>query len=251
MMVAHSPKLFGFVLAVVVFCAAPLVLMRINHMAPAVAWLASLAAGAWVLAAIASVTGARLLSDERGRWSLSRLQLLVWTVLVLSTFWTMFLTRLLANAADPLALSVDDNLWWLLGISGASSVASPLILGRKQASSPGIVDAPRSQGVEVGSVRDLFRGEDAGNASVVDIGRVQMVFFTLVCVCAYAAACWYAFKNHPRDALTFPPLSSDLVMLLGISHATYLVNKNVDRKIQGGSDAGDSSAVPIPPGGPT
>jgi hypothetical protein len=162
----------------------------------------------------------------------------------------MFVTRLLAHAANPLALDIDNNVWWLLGISGTSSVASPLILGRKQASAPVVVDASRVQGVDAG-VRDLFRGEDAGNASLVDIGRVQMVFFTLVCVCSYAAACWYAFTTRARDALTFPPLSSDLVTLLGISHATYLANKNVDRMaLVGASEpvgAGASLATPAVP----
>src|SRR5262250_3230789 len=106
-MLTRPPKLVGLVLAAVTFTAAPAMVMAFNRQPPVLAWIISLAAAMWTFRAIAAATGARLLTDERGRWSLSRLQLVAWTVLVLSTFWTMSATRMLAHAADPLALSVD------------------------------------------------------------------------------------------------------------------------------------------------
>jgi hypothetical protein len=226
-------QLLGLVVPIVAFCAAVPVLTSIYQQPPVTGWLLSIGASIWSLVAIAAVTGARLLTDEHNRWSLSRLQLVAWTVLVLSTFWAMSLTRLFGHAVDPLALNVDNNLWLLLGISGTSSVASPLILARKQTAAQGIVDRPRSVGVDSGSLRDLFRGEDVGNANVVDIGRVQMAFFTFVCLCTYFLACWRALATQAHDAVVFPPVSSDLVALLGISHATYLANKNIDRPATG------------------
>lgn len=214
-------------LAVAAFVAIPTVTVQRDASRVVSAWVISIVAGWAVLVAIGRLTGARLLADERGRWSLSRCQLLVWNMLLISTFWTMFVVKLFGGVTDPLALGMDANLWWLIGISAGSFVASPLILARKQ-TTPGLLDVPRMTGRDQG-VKDLFRGEDAGNADVVDIGRVQMVFFTLVTVFAYTAACWHAFVTRGPETLAFPAVSSDMVALLGISHATYLVNKNADR----------------------
>jgi hypothetical protein len=196
---------------------------------PASAWLLDLVAGGMALVAIAWATRTRVLSDERGRWSLSRLQLVLWTSLILPTLWTMAVSRMAGGAADPVAFALDDNLWLLLGIPLTSAVASPLILQRKEARLPGLVDRPASVGVTEGQLGDLFRGEDAGSAKALDLGRVQVAFFTAVTLCVYFVACWHAFAVEPRDALAFPPVSQNLVALLGISHATYLANKNTDR----------------------
>lgn len=192
---------------------------------PVHAWVLSILAGLVVLVAIGRVTGEHLLVDQRRRWSLSRLQLLMWTLLLLPSIWTMVVSKLLAGAEDPLALGMDENMWALLGISAASFVGSPLILDRKRAT-PGVLEvrAPDAPAPDPG-LRDLFRGEDAANAEFVDIGRVQMCLFTLIAVTVYVAACWHAFASQTPAALAFPAMSQNLVALLGISHATYLVGK--------------------------
>lgn len=193
-------------------------------------WLLALAAMALALAAGGSLAGAhRLVEDERGRWSLSRAQSLVWLWLLVPTYWTIAMSRLLADVADPLTVGMDENLWALLGISAASLVASPLILARKQATAPGLVDTPRELGRTTPGWRDLVRGEDTGNSDVVDLGRLQLIVFTAVAVALYFASCWHTLAAVAPPELAFPALSRDLVTLLGISHAAYLANKNVDR----------------------
>ena len=219
--------LAALLLAVAAFVAIPIVMIHRDAFRVVFAWVISIVAGGTALMAVGRLTGAGLLADERGRWSLSRYQLLIWNVLLIPTFWTMFAVKIFGRATDPLALGMDANLWWLLGINAASFVASPLILARKQ-TTPGLLDVPRRTCGDPG-IHDLFRGEDAGNADVVDIGRVQMVSFTLITVFAYTAACWQAFVTASAQTLAFPAVSSDMVALLGISHATYLVNKNADR----------------------
>jgi hypothetical protein len=189
--------------------------------------LAAIAIGAVTLESVARATGKRLLEDERGRWSLARCQLIAWNLLLIPTFWTMFVCKLVAGVANPLDLGMDANIAWLLGISAAAFVGSPLIMSRKQAT-PGLVDSPRARGGPAGFA-DLVRGEDAGNAGVLDIGRVQLVLFTGVTLFAYFAACWPAFASASPSAPRFPAVTTDMLTLLGISHATYLVNKNVDR----------------------
>jgi hypothetical protein len=197
---------------------------------PTHVWALNITAGLAVLFAIGRVTGKHLLTDERRRWSLSRLQLLAWTALLLPSIWTMVTLKLLADVDDPLALGMDENLWALLGISAASFVGSPLILERKRAT-PGALDVRDggSGDAGAGELRDLFRGEDTANADVVDVGRVQMCLFTALAILVYFAACWHAFASQAAGALVFPAMSQGLVALLGISHATYLAGKVPNR----------------------
>jgi hypothetical protein len=70
---------------------------------------------------------------------------------------------------------------------------------------------------------DLFMGEEAGNGSHLDLGKVQMFYFTWVLVIAYGAA--LADALHGLSTVhSFPALDKGMVALLGISHAGYLTN---------------------------
>jgi len=80
--------------------------------------------------------------NERNLMSLSRFQLVLWTLIVLSAFLTIALARISASVADPtaiadpLAIALPEQLWTLLGISTASLVGSPLILSTKVQKEP-------------------------------------------------------------------------------------------------------------------
>jgi hypothetical protein len=69
--------------------------------------------------------------NERNKMTLSRFQLVIWAVIVLSAFLTIALGRVYAGVADPLAIALPTQLWALLGISTTSLVGSPLILSTK------------------------------------------------------------------------------------------------------------------------
>jgi hypothetical protein len=73
---------------------------------------------------------------------------------------------------------------------------------------------------------DLFKGEEAGNAAAVDLGKLQMFFFTFVLVLGYGAAVAAAFSREgPLTAL--PAVEDGMNILLGISHTGYLANKAI------------------------
>jgi len=80
--------------------------------------------------------------NERNLMSLSRFQLVIWSIIVLSAFLTIALLRISAHFADPaiivnpLDITVPDPLWTLLGISTASLVGSPLLLSTKLPKTP-------------------------------------------------------------------------------------------------------------------
>jgi hypothetical protein len=69
--------------------------------------------------------------NERNKMTLSRFQLVIWTLIVLSAFLTIALERISAGVGSPLDIAIPQQLWALLGISTTSLVGSPLILSTK------------------------------------------------------------------------------------------------------------------------
>jgi hypothetical protein len=80
-----------------------------------------------------AITGRWLgvLIDGRNKMSLSRLQLITWTVLVLSAYYIAILWRLVTSTGTPTDLALPQELWFALGISVTTLVGSPLILSTK------------------------------------------------------------------------------------------------------------------------
>src|SRR6266436_6935787 len=80
---------------------------------------------------------AGILVNERNLMSLTRFQLVMWTILILSAFMIAAIARIrgggLGNALD---ITLDKNLWALLGISTASLVGSPLLQSGKTDQTP-------------------------------------------------------------------------------------------------------------------
>lgn len=188
-----------------------------------------------------------LLIDERNKISLSRLQMALWTIVVLSAFFTAALFNITSgNSGDPLAIGIPPMLWTLMGISTTSLVGSPLIRNTKTARPANAAEQARTLGVlqqqgnanataqgqivvnnapQDARIADLFQGEETGNAAHLDLGKVQMFFFTLILVLSYAIALGNMFATIAGFIDGFPPLTEGQVALLGISHAGYLLNK--------------------------
>jgi cell division protein FtsL len=192
-----------------------------------------------------------LLIDSRNRMSLSRLQLLLWTVLVLSAFLTVAMFNIRQDPmADPLNIEVPSQVWGLLGISTTSFVTAATIKSQKKnlevtseakdkssAALEKVGDNPDKladpQGALVAyqqpgdaSVSDLFKGDEVISAAYFDLGKVQVFLFTLIVVFAYAAEVG-AMLYSTRTISSLPELSTGIVALLGISHAGYLTAKAI------------------------
>jgi hypothetical protein len=202
-----------------------------------------------------------VLIDERNKLSLSRLQMVLWTIVVLSGFLAAALWNVSLGAGDSLKISIPKELWLVMGISTTSLVGSPLILSTKTAEPPAKAlssqamakrteqldrtkDELERQGVPKETVlaqgkivvwkwpwdarlSDLFQGDEIGAAAQLDLGKIQMFFFTLALVFTYGVA--LSAKFFPGDSAinSFPPLDESMVALLGISHAGFLTNKAI------------------------
>jgi len=223
---------------------------------PAAAWLVSLAA----MTAFAGAVGwainnrpAGLIIDNRNRVSLSKLQAMAWTLMVLSALATAVITRIRLGFADPVDITVPQELLAVMGISATSLVAAPMLLSLKanEDPPPGQVATTAAKlgddghGHGVGKVYartsasraswlDLFRGDDTGNAASPDLSKMQQFLITVVVLIIYASGLWKAFagpefvtdeSNAAPFFTAFPALSTSMVWLVGISHAGYLAYK--------------------------
>lgn len=214
-------------------------------------WLSLLGLlGAFAAVVGHGVTGLWLgvLIDSRNKVSLSRLQLLLWTVVILSGYLTAVLVNLDVGHTRPLAVTLPPELWLLMGISTASLVGSPLLLSVKKAQpvdeetrtqalkqvARQVADTTRvllkgevvmNTTVEAAEIADLFRGSQVGDAGQLDLGKLQMFFFTLVLVLAYCAALAALFGRDAGHIFALPAPDAGTLALLGISHAGYLVSK--------------------------
>jgi hypothetical protein len=216
------------------------------------AWLATLIL-LTLFAAVAGhgITGLwrGLLIDERNKISLSRLQMILWTIIVLSGFFIASLSNVSIGKDSPLSIGIPAELWILMGISTTSLVGSPLILSNKKDKPIKEDEKTRTfglmerQGVDVNKLdhkgqvvvnklledaqmSDLFKGEEIGNAAQVDLAKIQMFYFTLILVIVYAVALGKLLAGGTAIA-QFPPFDKSMVALLGISHAGYLTSKAV------------------------
>jgi hypothetical protein len=184
--------------------------------------------------------------------SLSRLQLVAWTIVVLSAYFVMLMQRITHAVSNPLAITVDNNLWCLLSISTASFVATPIILNGKTQSTPD-PKAVRTASVALkenaASIQqnaqgklyansqpsdarfsDIFQGDEIGNTAYIDVSKLQMFMLTLFLVASYCSYLWAIFATrYPGSGQpwfsSLPTFSQDELKLLALSHAGYLTFK--------------------------
>lgn len=201
-----------------------------------------------------AITGRPLgiLINEQKIMSLSRFQMTLWTLIIVSGYFVIVIARIKqGDVANPLAVQIDWQLWTLLGISTASLVGSPLVASAKKQKKPdkkAIVAAGRpydedAKAVEASRVgvlypnrdakdarlTDMFEGEELANSSLVDLAKVQMFLFTIVVALSYSAELLHmiAVDDLAVDNMSLPAIHEGLLALMGISQAGYLGSKSV------------------------
>jgi hypothetical protein len=182
--------------------------------------------------------------------SLSRFQMVIWTVIVLSAFFTMALVRAKSSVADPLAIEIDWHLWALLGISTTSLVGTPLLQINKRNTEPKqsevddtakllnentVAVNQNRQGLLYGNsdpkdakFTDMFQGDEVGDTGHVDLAKLQMFFFTIIAAFSYCVILFSTIRAAGVDGSVLerlPILPDGLIAILGISHAGYLTSK--------------------------
>lgn len=227
----------------------------------------------FLMAAADGITGRFWLGwliNEQNRLSLSRFQMSLWTIVVLSAFLTAIVFNLRkGHVGTALDVAIPEEVWMAMGISTASFVGSPLILQEKRKKKTNVTELEtyvpelkqaldgeskerraeeirryaagnliRNLKPEDARLNELITGEEVGNVKVLDLSRLQNLFFTLIIVGMYAASLGLFLAGAADTGLIsqFPAFSSSAAVLLGISHGGYLTNKAVDKQPEGEND---------------
>jgi hypothetical protein len=157
-----------------------------------------------------------VLVDRRNVMSMSRLQLVLWTVVIVSAILTSGIANVAAGATDPLLLKVPPEIWALLGISGTAFVATPLILDHS-------ATQISTNGGPEWAWADIFLGDKVNNDDKIDLSKVQQFFFTVIVIAIYMMKLGYALAT--AEKVEFPTIDPGFVVILGISNAAYLIHK--------------------------
>ena len=186
--------------------------------------------------------------DERNKISLSRFQMLTWTIVALSAYGTIVISRVKDDPLTAMDVTVPRTIWLLMGISTTSLVGSPLVRSTKKEAALSLqsdVAAQRleDQGKAPETVRvegqivsnrsvrdarwaDLFTGEEVSNVTHLDLAKIQMFFFTVLVVLSYGLAIGQLLRSEGTPA-ALPDVGEGMIVLLGISHGGYLAHKAV------------------------
>jgi len=204
-----------------------------------------------------------LVDGDRNRYSLSKLQIGVWTALITGAISAAAVANLAnlpdgASASTAFNITIPEEVWALLGISTAGFVGSSVVKSQKR-SSAAVPDGTEAATEVTGAgerrftvrgahaiadapeLADLVQAEGSSGPTDIDMGKVQMLIFTVVVMFAYVMVLVETFESGVTMVGTtpdgesaarmlvlssFPAINGSLATLLAISHAGYLVNKS-------------------------
>jgi hypothetical protein len=210
-------------------------------------WLVSLAAFAAAVLLIGWVVNRRPFGafiDSRNRYGLAQVQAILWLVVVSSAVTAIAVSNVRRGSETPLAIGIPAELLAIIGLSVTNAVGTPIIRSVKRANTTpddtqwkrthaqltakGRVTNPDTEGSLVVYTdpdqtgwTDLVSGEETGNAATVDVGKLQLLYFTAVALFVYGAAIFTKLAGAGAD-LAFPPLDASFVGILGLSNAGAL-----------------------------
>jgi hypothetical protein len=209
------------------------------------------------------------LQSGRNTYSLSRLQMALWTWIILSALMALACCRAwglgAGDVSTALGIRVSADLFTVMGISYFSAAAAPALLALKTQgpTNPGhqaqvsartgepmqvqgsVVSRPADADPRIG---DIVQGDDVGSAGTVDLSKVQQLLITLTLVGTYAAMLYGLFAYGPlanapdkSGETILPVFSQSFVTLLAISHAGYLGYKAAPKPAPTGAAASPAS----------
>jgi hypothetical protein len=168
-----------------------------------------------------------VLIDVRGRYSLTHLQIVLWTIVILSSV----LGVLVSNGFDTKDFQIPVQLLGLMGISAGSGILATGVKASKDTGTQAKKVARKGRFTlsdgEPETITPHFAQvwlEEEGDQAdkVVSITKYQNFIFTLVILCVYVTMAWKSGK--------LPTLPDNVVWLIGISHAGYVGGKIPNQK---------------------
>jgi len=190
----------------------------------------------WLIVLIA--TGKNLwalIMGEDGRPSTSKFQMLVWTAAVVFAFLAIFQIRFSSGYLKVLP-DVPTNLLIAMGISVATTVSAKSIAVSYQAKSDAAAAAATTAGVPLAPPKPGLSGIFAGDSGSPDLGKVQVVLWTLIAVGVFLSKVFALINCHSCPAfdpkvgenactLGLPDIGETLMILIGLGNGAYIGKK--------------------------
>jgi len=229
-------------------------------------WAADNLLGVWIITSLLIAVSFALIGLAAGRWealfidnrnrmSLSKLQVVLWTIPIFSALLaaSCFNAAQGGDASTITGVALDSKLWALLGISLTTAVGAPIALsgkGSRKASSAELKDTKENLQAQTGVAADkidnighvltkanpadarwsdIVRGDDVGNADMIDFSKVQQLYFTLLTLLIFCLAVANQFASVKASEIItkLPVPDTGFLALLGVSGAGYLVYKGM------------------------
>ena len=182
-----------------------------------------------------------ILIDNRGRMSLNRFQVVLWSLVVISLISGVFFGRLIEGVGDPLGFTIPERVLGLLGISlgaGVTVGAAKASKSIKAAKNPPPLPPPEGKATSQLATHEatgnepnfwqVFMLEEGTMADeAIDVTKFQSFGITVVLVVAYVAMAIKAIADAKLavSVTSLPNISGTFLVLLGISYAGYLGGK--------------------------
>ena len=185
-----------------------------------------------------------LLIDERNRMSSSRLQLIIWTLVIVPALIAFIYINIgHGSPSSALSIAVPPELWALLGISGGAAIGAPIANDVTNRSKPVVPEAAKRADTHVqasdhegvldvnttaagASFADVFKGDEIGNRDSLDISKVQMLLISVGLALGYGAAIAILLAQAAHASLlplgSLPAVDPNLATLLLVSQGTYV-----------------------------
>jgi hypothetical protein len=193
-------------------------------------WWAGSAAVLIILALLIGFSVTRqwlgLLIDLRGRYSLTHLQLSLWTIVISSLLAGVFFGRW-QHKAEPFGFTIPSAVLWLVGISVSSAAGVTAAKIVKNTTRPANI-AAAAPGRWQPSLTQIYLLEEGAYADqTVDIAKFQNFVVTIVLVLAYIGLAVRSLTaaGSVASVTTLPGFSGTFLILLAVSHAGYLAGK--------------------------
>lgn len=156
-----------------------------------------------------------LIVDERGKYSLSRLQALVWTYLIGAAY--------IGIAAERVQfIGIPDNLLTLMGVSLGSAVVSQAIKTWKIDSQVSVHEVKETEQISP-TLIDIVSEEEEGFENRLSLGKFQMLVWTVISLAIYTII--LLIKAKSSNLTELPEVTLTMVELMGISQGAYLIHK--------------------------
>lgn len=216
-----------------------------------VSWGASLGfvvAVGWVVAWMADEPHPlRLVYGADARPSTSKLQFFAWTWVMILCFVAIVIARALVGDARPIE-AIPPNLMIAMGMSALTVTAAKGLTVSQLAS--GTLTKTVAQAGTPGSGTTGLKGLVADDDGTTNLGKIQMLAWTAVALLVFlfrsvVVSGQIARQTSVADPL--PDIDPVLMVLMGLSHGTYMGQKLVTTDMPRLTGLGAASGAPTAP----